>query len=416
MQRAIFLLYVMKISLCFFLIMSGCLSLMGQSSKTICLELKNGLDKGLKDVPVCVKVSDLHAGFTVRSAKVMYGETEVPSQLDDMNADYEPDELVFTIDMPAKETKRIEVELSSERVARQYPDRVYGTMLARETKKGKHAEIRSVTVPGHVNFYNMIYGHGPMFESELVGYRIYFNSKQTIDPYGKFNKRLELKESRFYPNDEQLEKGFGDDVLMVGNSCGIGTLKGWDGEKTKHIEPVAFRTERILAKGPVRVIAEVKVEGWEYQGSLLNMTNRYTLYAGHRDLIVDTYFSSPLKNEIFCTGVQNIMGTETVSYSDHEGLVGSWGRYWPVNDTVKYAKETIGIATYIPRKYVKKEVRDKDNFLYTISAAGETSFRYYTMFTSRKEKFGFEDSASWFEYMKEWKKELETPVEVKIIY
>ena len=59
---------------------------------------------------------------------------------------------------------------------------------------------------------------------------------------------------------------------------------------------------------------------------------------------------------------------------------------------------------------------DKDNFLYTISAAGETSFRYYTMFASRKEKFGFENSDSWFGYMNEWKKELENPVEVKIIY
>lgn len=406
----------MKTRLFIFLVAFCCVSLMGQSVKTVSLELKNGLDKDLKDVPVCVKIDDLRVGFTVRSVKVMDGLKEIPSQLDDMDTDYVPDELAFVVDMSANGTKRIELELSSERIVRQYPQRVFATMLARDTRKGKHAEIRSVTVPGDVNFYNMIHGHGPMFESELVGYRIYFNAKQTVDPYGKFNEGLELEESMFYPNDEQLSKGFGDDVLMVGNSCGVGALKGWNGEKALHIEPVAFRTERILAKGPVRVVAEVKVEGWEYQGSLLNMTNRYTLYAGHRDLIVDTYFDRPLQNEIFCTGVQNIMGTETVSYSDHKGLVGSWGRHWPVTDTVKYAKETVGIATFIPAKYVKQEVKDKDNFLYTISAAGKTSFRYYTMFTSRKEKFGFENSSSWFQYMNEWKEELENPVEVKIIY
>ena len=406
----------MKTRLCIFLLTFCCFSLMGQSVKTVYLELNNVLDKDLKDVPVCVKIKDLRAGFTVLSAKVIDGIREVPSQLDDMDSDYVPDELAFVVDISAKEIKRIELSLSDERIVRQYPQRVFATMLARDTKKEKHAEIRSVTVPGDVNFYNMIHGHGPMFESELVGYRIYFNAKQTVDPYGKFSKGLELEESQFYPDDEQLARGFGDDILMVGNSCGVGALKGWNGEKASHIEPVAFRTERILAKGPVRVIAEVKVEGWEYQNSLLNMTNRYTLYAGHRDLIVDTYFCSPLKNEVFCTGVQNIMGTETVSYSDHMGLVGSWGRHWPVNDTVKYAKETVGIATFIPRKYVKDEVSDKDNFLYTISAPGETSFRYYTMFTSRKEKFGFENSSSWFDYMNEWKRELENPVEVKIIY
>lgn len=131
--------------------------------------------------------------------------------------------------------------------------------------KQKHAPIQSVTAPGTTNFYNMIYGHGPMFESELVAYRVYFNAKQTVDPYGKFHKGLEIKESQFYPNDEQLARGFGDDVLMVGNSCGIGTLKGWDGNKAIHIEPVAFRTERILAYGPVRTVTDIEVNGWNYR-------------------------------------------------------------------------------------------------------------------------------------------------------
>ena len=101
------------------------------------------------------------------------------------------------------------------------------------------------------------------------------------------------------------------------------------------------------------------------------MTNRYILYAGHRDLLVETFFDEPLKDELFCTGVQNIMGNETLSDSDHKGLIGSWGRHWPVNDTVKYAKETVGIATYIPQKYIRKEVKDKDNFLYTSFSTGK---------------------------------------------
>ena len=71
-------------------------------------------------------------------------------------------------------------------------------------------------------------------------------------------------------------------------------------------------------------------------------------------------------------------------FSDHNGLVASWGTDWPVNDTVKYKKETVGLATYIPKKYVVKETSDKENFLYTISAPGKSSFRYYTSFTSAR--------------------------------
>lgn len=58
---------------------------------------------------------------------------------------------------------------------------------------------------------------------------------------------------------------------------------------------------------------------------------------------------------------------------------------------MKYKKETVGLATYIPKKYVVKETSDKENFLYTISAPGKSSFRYYTSFTSCKETFGYPD-------------------------
>lgn len=386
-----------------------------QENLTLTVELKNTWDKARQDAPAVIRLADLQAGFPIRSAIVRDARQEIPSQLDDLDGDLLPDELAFVIDLPARGIRQVTVTLSATKTQKTYPPRVFAQMLVRDAKKGKHAPVQSITVPGTTNFYNMLYGHGPMFESELVGYRIYFNEKQTIDPYGKFNKGLELEKSQFYPNDAQLAQGFGDDVLLVGNSCGVGTLKGWDGQKATHVKPIAGRTERILASGPVRTVVEVEVKGWAYQGSELSMTQRYLLYAGHRDLRIETTFARPLRNEVFCTGVQDIMGNETVAYSDHQGLAGSWGRHWPVTDTVKYAKETIGIATYIPRKYVLQEVKDADNYLYTLSAPGQTGFHHYTMFTSRKETFGYSTAEEWFAYLQEWKDELEHPVEINIL-
>lgn len=390
------------------------LSIFAQQTVQLTVEVGNQWKTDKTDAPVVIRLNEVNPGFRVRSAVVMNGNEEIASQLDDLDGDLKADELAFVINVPAQSKKVLTVTLFSEKTGKTYPARVFAEMLVRDAKKQKHAPAQSITVPGTTNFYNMVQHHGPAFESELVGYRIYFNQKQTVDPYGKFNKGLEIEESQFYPTKAQLERGFGDDVLMVGNSCGIGTLKGWDGAKATHIEPVAFRTERILAYGPIRTVTEVEVKGWEYQGKELNMTNRYILYAGHRDLLVETFFDEPLTDEVFCTGVQNIMGNETLSHSDHHGLVGSWGRHWPVTDTVKYAKETVGIATYIPQKYVRKEVKDKDNFLYTVSAPGCKHFHYYTMFTSRKETFGYPTPETWFAYMQEWKEELEHPVTVKI--
>ena len=395
----------------------ACTAVWAQTTeKTISIEVKNNWKAAQPDAPVAIKLSELGLGFQAKSATVWDGSQEVPSQLDDLNNDRKADELAFVIDLPANGKKTLKVTLSSEKSDKQYKARVFAEMLVSD-KKGKHVPIRSLTIPGTSNIYNQLHHHGPAFESELVAYRLYFDQKQTVDIYGKFNKGLEIEESQFYPTDEQLARGFGDDVLRVGGSAGAGALKGWNGTKATHIEPVFTRTERILAYGPIRTVVEIESNEWEYQGSSLNMINRYTLYAGHRDAIVETFFEEPLKDEIFCTGVQDLKGS--VAFSDHKGLIASWGTDWPVNDTVKYAKETVGLAAYIPQKYVKQEVRDNtkylnNNYLYTIGAKGESYIRYYITFTSMKETFGYKTPEAWFAYVREWKNELDHPVTVTI--
>lgn len=394
------------------LLMAFCVNLWAKKTeKIIEIEVKNNWEKSKTDEPVVVKLNQLTTNFIIKSATVYEGNQEIPSQLDDLNQNHCFDELVFVTDLAPQETKKFKVVFSSEKIEKDYPSRVFAQMLVSD-KKEKHVPIQSLTIPGTSNIYNQLHHHGPAFESELVAYRLYFDQKQTLDIYGKFNKGFEIEECQFYPTDEQLARGFGDDVLRVSGSCGVGSLKGWNGKKATHIEPVRTLTERILAYGPIRTIVESEVTDWQYQNSELNMTNRYTLYAGHRDLLVETFFTEPLKDEIFCTGVQNIKGS--VSYSDHQGLIACWGTDWPVNDTIKYAKETVGLATYIPRKFVVEEVKDKPNYLYTVTAKGNTYFYHYTTFTSMKETFGYKTSEEWFEYVRQWKEHIGHPAEVKI--
>lgn len=396
-------------------LLAGGLSASAQGQeKKIEVIVENPWNAEKVDEPVVIDLSSLGAGFTVKSATVFDGTNEIPSQLDDMNGDTRADELAFVINLPASGKKTLNVTLSSLKSDKTYPARVYAEMLFRTSKKNKYAKGYAIYADGASDTYNVQHHHGAAFESELVAYRIYFNEKQTTDLYGKFHKGLELEESQFYPTDEQLKRGFGDDVIKVNSSCGAGTLRGWDGTQSTLIKPVAVRGQRILTSGPVRTIVDAEVKGWQYQNKELNMINRYTLYAGHRDAQVDVLFDAPLDKEVFCTGVQNITGHADM-FSDHNGLVASWGTDWPVNDTVKYKKETVGLATYIPKKYVVKETSDKENFLYTISVPGKSSFRYYTSFTSCKETFGYPDKEKWFAYVQEWKKALEQPVKITVV-
>lgn len=380
--------------------------------KELTLTVSNSWKEAKQNEPVVVNLEKLNLGFTVQSVVVKEGTTEIPSQLDDLNGDGKADEAAFLLDMPAKSKRNITVTLSAEKSDKTYPAQVYAQMMLSDKKK-KYPKIQSLTVPGESDVYNCLHHHGPAFESELVAYRIYFDKRQTVDIYGKSRKGFELAETLFYPTDEHKAKGYGDDVLWVGSTCGAGTLKGWENGKPAHIIPT-LRTECIRAYGPLRTVVDVIDTDWEYQGKTITMTTRYILYGGHRDARVEVSFAEPLGEETFCTGVINVKNSE--HFTDHKGLIGCWGTDWPAgaNDTIGRKLETVGLAVCIPNRYVKEEQPVTENLLYTVGAKGQEGFTYHISFASLRESFGFKNAKEWFAYMKQWKKELEHPCEVKI--
>ncbi|MCD7711071.1 MAG: DUF4861 domain-containing protein [Porphyromonadaceae bacterium] len=386
--------------------------------KSFYLQIENPWDQPKSDYPVVVQTADLKCDFPILSATVFDGEQEIASQTDDLDRDGKGDEIAFLVELPAQAKKEIRIVVSAqEAAADRYPARVYADMklVDKSNKREKHPKISMLTVPGNVRIYNNLYHHGPAFESELVAYRLYFDQKQTVDIYGKYNKGLEIGLTGWYPDDKQLASGFGNDVLVVGSSCGVGALKGWDAQQGKatHIEPVLDRTARILAYGPVRTVCEMEARGWEYGGRRLTMTCRYILYGGHRDAQVDVFFDQPLEQETFCTGVVKIKDSQ--SYSDHQGLVGCWGTDWPETDTIKWHKETVGLGTCIPEAYVSSEINVDDSYLYQIQAPGKNSLTYYITFTSLKETFGYKTPEEWFAALQTWKTDLNRPCTVRLL-
>lgn len=387
-------------------------------TKTIKVKLTNPLNVKRSDVPVVVSLRDVQ--FNVVDAVVKDGDMEVSSQIDDLDRNLRNDELAFVIDMEAKGKKTLTVELYSDKqTERNYPRRTYGDMIVRDFKTKKKNKfpgyIHSLSAPEGVDVFHLLHHHGADFESELVAYRVYFDERQTYDLYGKYNKQLELQTSQFYPDDEQLAAGYGDDVLWAGQTVGLGALRGWDGQKPTMVSPVKSRGQRMVASGPVRTIVELTDEGWQLGGQTFNIRQNVIIYAGHRDCEVQVYQDAPVKEVQFATGVINL---NDKMYSDHKGLVGDWGGNWPngAKDSIAgKPKIVVGLAVNVPEKYVISEpANQKDQFLYTLGMKGSDRLTYNMAFTCDKETFGFKDAKEWFAWMKQWKKELENPVKVTV--
>ena len=392
------------------------------AQRTLTVSVSNPASSPRSDVPVVIS---LNGYGDVRSALVTQNGQEVPCQLDDLNQDETFDELCFLADLGKKEKKQYTVTLHDQGEPRIYPARVYAEMVlsnSKDKKLKKHQQnnyIESLTARGDAAYtYNIQHHHGVDFESELNGIRIYFDARQTLDLYGKYKKQLELKETQFYTPDDLKAKGYGDDVLWVGQTFGLGAFRGWDGQQPTLVEPVRSRTQRIISYGPLRSIVEVIDRGWRLpaangqQPTTINMTLRYTQYAGHRDTDVDVIFNQDVSNCRFSTGIINVKGSE--EFSDKKGLRACWGTDYPATDTVKWKRETVGLAVYVPQQnIVSEEPANKDNYGYVLKVNGN-KMAYKVTYTSANEEFGYHSAKEWFDYLKEWKREVEKPVAVEI--
>ena len=392
-------------------------TMMGQ--KTIEVNVTNPTKTDRQAQPVIVQLKD--TGMDVKSALVRLNGTEIPSQLDDLNDDGQYDELCFLTDIAPKGRQTFTVELLPTGTPRTYEQKVYADMMLTNKKiKSTNKQdlyISSLTVDNGTNPYWMLHHHGPAFENEMVAYRIYFDHRQTVDTYGKYHKGLELKQTQFYPDDEQKAKGFGDDVLWVGNTFGLGALRGWDGTEPQMLQDVDHRTLRILSRGPLRTVVEVIDDGWNTMNpgkEKITMSTLYILYTGRRDVQVDIRFNKPATGYEFATGIINVKDSE--EFSDKQGLRGCWGTDWPVSakDSVGHKRETVGLGICIPAKNIVRELPvNKDNYPYVVNTATD-ELHYFITFGSDNEDFGYHSAKEWFEYLKAWKKDLEAPLQVKV--
>lgn len=398
-------------------VVAALLSLGVQAQKLVEVTVKNPSGEARQDVPV---VMDLKSWGDVRKAVVKVDGKEIPSQLDDLDRDCVNDELCFLVNLDKKEKKTYCVSLYEEGEQAQYPARTFAELClpSRNKKLAKNQQdiyLKSIAFDKRTKDpYHYVHSHGICFESDLVAMRIYFDHRQTIDLYGKINPGLVIEKTQFYPSEEQIAAGSGDDCLWVGNTYGLGALRGWDGQNQVLLNDLKYQEQRVISEGPLRAIVELDDRGWTPAPGLkpVNATIRYTIYAGHRDFDVDVFFNKDVSNYDFATGLINVKGSS--EYADGKGLRGCWGSDWPTGkDDGKHKLETVGLGIYVPAQMLAKQMpANKDCYTQVVRPIGN-KLSYKLAYTSINETYGPKGEKEWYEWLKCWKKQIEQPIIVK---
>lgn len=423
----------------------------------VTLEVSNPNAYEYKDAPVCVK---LPAVMKYKSATVRVDGVEIPSQLDDLNGDGILDELSLVIDLAANEKKTLEVTFGKKPLpADRYESRVFTDMRLRVVKKGRTIDLREenyqIDTISEVEdtHYSDVYPHGLCFENEIMGYRVYFNAGHGTDLYGKRIKQLELDRSMWYTpeiRDSAALYNYGEDYIVVGATASLGTLRGWDDSRwdpaylntvadrrsvdpcMQNITPFDWRQAHIVAKGPVRTVVDMNVEGWQYKGHKLNLKARYILYAGNREhqivnQLCEASDGSSISDLEFVTGVMKVgsLNSDSVDVAmiqyiyDDRGFCASYGKDWPdPNHTLFPYMSKGALALSIPESNVTRTLDRREQILYGVKPNADGSIIYRAACAAPDlETFApYEDGRwnykRWFEWARQWNEQKAAVVEV----
>ncbi|MCR5181088.1 MAG: DUF4861 domain-containing protein [Bacteroidaceae bacterium] len=395
------------------------------SAQSFNVKVTNPSSTDRHDVPVVI---DLHKALGKKAAAVVsavvtapssqsgnrFGHVEVPSQLDDLDGDLLPDELCFVCDLPAKASLSLRVVCSDNVAQKSYAPRTAAFMKVWD-RKYRYPYINSIEYQGRnepLATYDAIYGHGAQWESELVGFRVYIDHRQSIDIYGKPTPQLVLDKTNFYSTREDIAAGRGCDILFAGASVGAGSFRGYIGGQPTYVDSVEARGQRVIASGPVRAIVEVTDKNWNYNGRKLQMRQRYTIYAGHRDVQVDVQLAGAnLQQAIFCTGVQKIE-QDNKGFLETTGLAGSWGLNVP-DKAAEDLVEGVGLGVCVEAPYLHSVKEDALNYL-TLLRPQQGHIRYHLAICALMEQDGFRDSKAWFTWLHQWQESLLLPCKVAV--
>lgn len=376
------------------------------------VEVKNPTNVLRQNVAVTVQLPNLPKGDYSVTEHIVSGNR--PELLQEISSQRVEEGLVFVADVPAKTTRVFTVQPKDGQQSVEPTHQVYAQLKLRDQKL-RYPRINSVEFAGSADpraTYDAIYGHGAMWESEYVGFRVYMDNRQSIDLYGKKYPQLELDTTNFYSNRDFLKAGYGEDILWAGQSIGAGSFRGLRGGQPVYIDSVGARGQRVVEAGPIRTIVEAWDKDWCINGKTLQMKQVYTMWAGHRDVQVDIYLEGTSDKDVFATGVQKIE-MENEGFVQKDGLVGSWGKNIPEKGAPDLV-EGLGIGVYVEPQYVVRVLEDELNYLVHLHPV-DGHIRYYlAVAADMQAEGGYHNAKDWFDYLKSWREELRTPLKKTI--
>ena len=386
----------------------------------------NPLDSLRKDVAVQLDINSIkgkYSDFNPDAFIVFDKEKELPSQTEDVDGDGKADRIVFLTDIAPLKTKNITFRYSKEGVkTRKYEKRtqaVLGKKIDYKLVKGEYTggrfeDVDSAKVPADHVAHDALYRiEGPGWESDLITYRYYLDSRNRNDIFGKRVHELVLQKLGINDLVSNSQESYtkmldwGMDIFKVGESLGIGSIGIWYNDKVYTVSKTDSVICIIAENGPIRSDVFTKYYGWQVENKKYNLFSNLSISAGSRMTNVDLDLSGGEAN--FCTGLakhENCVFMKSVNKNSQWGYIALYGKQ-------SLSGDNLGIAVFYKNSDLIKTTEDKDSYIIVLQSA-DGKLQYYFAAAWEEEPNGIKNNDEFQSYLNKTVDELNNPVEVSI--
>jgi hypothetical protein len=217
-------------------------------------------------------------------------------QFDDMNKDGKWDEAAFLYTFEPNESVPLNVSVTKSKLNKAVV-RAHVRMRKKNADNTFGPLLDSVTIPGGTlptDFTKQklpaYLTEGPAWENDKVAFRLYLDTRNTKDIYGKRTLKMMMDTVGVIPeNSYHKLSDWGMDILAVGKSLGAGSLAlsipGGNGKDTlvrlggANVEQTTFEK---VADGPLRAILRMHYKNWKVSNNLMpiNVTEEISIWGG----------------------------------------------------------------------------------------------------------------------------------------
>jgi len=382
-------------------------------STDIKIKIKTNLNEK-SSKPVSMDVSNL-SNSNVKKISAFDGDVEIPSQLVDSNADGKFDIFSFLVNLEPNQTKFITLKEISDK--KKFEQLAHAEISEKKNYKfidgvytaGEYVSVKKTKTPeGHID-HNLFYkAEGPCWESNLVGYRFYLDQRNATDIFGKKTNEMVLPRIVGKKNLKYHEMAdWGMDIFKVGKSLGIGSFAAYANNKVEMV----YETDSIICvipnDGPIMATVNTKYYGWKFSNQKINLDITLTIVADSRLTKCDANVNGNPSS--YCSGIAKHTDTEYVeSNVDGWNYIALWGKQTVINDN-------LGIALFYKKKETTKIVEDELNYIVTFAPDKNNNIEYYYAACWKQEPNGIKTKDEFVNYLTNVIKELNNPLEAKIV-